>query len=109
MQWFWTWGGKCFGYREGDNLWTYDGHHVGRFHEDEVYDPDGHYLGEIRNNNRLISNTSKKSWRRGRFGRHGSRGERWCEYLSRTSYSGLRENGRGKTGASVKVEQLKCL
>lgn len=52
MQWLWTWGGKSFGYRDGDNLWTQDGRHVGRFHGDEVYGADGSYLGEIRNKNR---------------------------------------------------------
>ena len=45
MDWLWTWGGRCFGYRDGDDLWTYDGRHVGRFHDDEVYAPDGQYLG----------------------------------------------------------------
>jgi hypothetical protein len=36
MRWLWTWGGICFGYRDGEDLWTYDGHHVGKFHADEV-------------------------------------------------------------------------
>jgi hypothetical protein len=35
-EWFWTWGGKCFGYRDGNDLWIHDGHHVGRFDGDEV-------------------------------------------------------------------------
>lgn len=46
MDWLWTWGGKCFGYRSGDDLRTYDGCHVGRFHGDDVFGPDGRYLGE---------------------------------------------------------------
>jgi hypothetical protein len=67
MQWFWTWEGKSFGYREGDNLWTHDGRHVGRFHGEEVYGADGSYLGEIRNKNRLITNLSKQHRRRSSF------------------------------------------
>jgi hypothetical protein len=59
MDWFWTWGGKCFGYRTGDNLFTYDGRQAGRFYGDEVYGSDGHYLGEIKNNN-LITHSAKK-------------------------------------------------
>ena len=31
MDWFWNWGGECFGYREGDSLFTYYGLEVGRF------------------------------------------------------------------------------
>ncbi|NSW84553.1 MAG: hypothetical protein HPY90_15220 [Syntrophothermus sp.] len=61
-QWLWTWGGRCFGYRDGDDLWTYDGKHVGRFIGDEVYAPDGSYLGEIKDG-RLITNLSKKHYR----------------------------------------------
>jgi 4-fold beta-flower domain-containing protein len=61
MEWLWTWGGKSFGYRDGDNLWTHDGRHVGRFHGDEIYGADGRYVGELRNKNRLITNTGKKN------------------------------------------------
>jgi len=73
MEWLWTWGGRCFGYRDEDDLWTHDGKHVGRFYEDEVYDPDGKYIGEIRNKNRLITKKSKKSKRRSAFSQHGQR------------------------------------
>ena len=67
MDWLWTWGGKCFGYRSGDDLRTYDGRHVGRFHGDDVFGPDGRYLGEARGK-RLITHLSKKRNRsRGRF------------------------------------------
>ena len=59
MEWLWTWGGECFGYREGDYLWTYDGKHVGCFHDDELYAPDGSYLGEIKQGNRLVIDRSK--------------------------------------------------
>lgn len=50
----WTWGGKYFGYRDGDELWTHDGKHAGHFVLDAVYDRAGRYLGELRNENRLI-------------------------------------------------------
>ena len=61
MKWLWTWGGRCFGYRDEDNLWTYDGKHVGRFVNNEVYAPNGAYLGEITDNNRLITDIAKKN------------------------------------------------
>jgi hypothetical protein len=67
MQWLWTWGGKCFGYRVGNELWTYDGRHVGRFCEDEVYGRDGRYLGEVMSDDRLITNLSRKSSRQSVF------------------------------------------
>ena len=53
--------GNCFGYRYGDNLWTQDGSHIGKFYADEVYDSNGKYLGEIKNNNKLITHSSKNS------------------------------------------------
>lgn len=67
MEWFWTWGGKSFGYRRDDNLWTHRGRHIGRFHGDEIYGRDGIYLGEVRNGNRLITNLAKKHWRKAPF------------------------------------------
>ncbi len=54
MDRLWTWGGECFGYRDGDDLWTHDGRHVARFVSNEVYGPDGRYIGETMNDNRLI-------------------------------------------------------
>jgi hypothetical protein len=30
MDWFWNWGGECFGYREGYSLFMYYGREVGR-------------------------------------------------------------------------------
>jgi hypothetical protein len=36
MDWFWNWGGECFGYREGDSLFTYFGKEVGRFDGEEI-------------------------------------------------------------------------
>src|SRR2546427_8339242 len=67
MNWFWTWGGLCFGYRRGNALFTSDGQQVGRFRDGEVYAADGRYLGEIRDRNRLITDLSKKSQTRTPF------------------------------------------
>ncbi|MFM0441076.1 hypothetical protein PQQ84_31830 [Paraburkholderia strydomiana] len=55
MNWLWTCGGTCFGFREGDNLWTRNGRHVGRFVGQEVYAPDGTYLGEMMGTSRLVT------------------------------------------------------
>jgi hypothetical protein len=73
MKPLWTWGGKFFGYRDGDSLWTHDGRHVAQFHDDEVYGPEARYLGEIKGDNRLITCLSKKSWRRGSFAPYANR------------------------------------
>jgi hypothetical protein len=69
----WTWGGKYFGYFDGDDLWTHDGRHVGRRDGDDVFNSDGTYLGEVMNENRLITNKSKKGWRGSSFSPWGSR------------------------------------
>src|SRR2546427_80641 len=53
MDWLWTWGGECFGYRRNDRLLAYYGLQVGRFHGDEVYGSDGRYLGELKSWHRL--------------------------------------------------------
>ncbi|MFA6055588.1 MAG: hypothetical protein WC769_09455 [Thermodesulfovibrionales bacterium] len=66
MEWLWTWKGKSFGYRNGDELRTRDGRHVGRFIDDEIYAPDGRYLGEVIDG-RLITHESKKSRRKASF------------------------------------------
>jgi hypothetical protein len=63
----WTWGGVYFGRRDGNELWNHDGRHVGRFDGDEIYGPDGRYLGELRNENRLITATSKRARQRSAF------------------------------------------
>ena len=91
MTWLWTWGGICFGYREGDALWTCSGHHVGHFHGDEVYGTtNGRYLGELMNENRLITNRSKSSWNRGASGSYGPRGPyaRFANYAPYAMYAG---------------------
>jgi len=66
MEPLFTWGGRCFGYRDGDDLWTHGGKHVGRFYGEEVYGSDGRYLGEQRNG-KLITQDNRKSHRRSGF------------------------------------------
>lgn len=61
MKMLWTWGGKFFGYRDGDCLWTQQGNHVGRFDGNNIYDADGHYIGEVMDNERLIYDLSKSN------------------------------------------------
>jgi hypothetical protein len=61
MDWFWNWGGECFGYRDGDSVFTYFGKEVGRFDGEEIYGSNGRYLGEVMSDNRLITSRSKKS------------------------------------------------
>ena len=84
MQWLWTWGGTCFGYRDGDDLWTYDGRHVGQFHGDEIYGQDGRYLGELMDGDRLITNRGKSSWRQSSFAPYGRR----AAYAGYAGYAG---------------------
>jgi 4-fold beta flower protein len=67
LEWLWTWGGACFGYREGDDLYTYDGRHVGHFVEKVVYGRNGLYLGEIRGRNRLVRKRANASWKQPSF------------------------------------------
>ena len=88
MDWLWTWGGKCFGYRDGDDLFTYRGKQAGRFHGDEVYSTDGRYLGELISG-RLITNRSKTSWRKAGFGAvlRGSYAK-YADYAGYAMYAG---------------------
>lgn len=92
MEWLWTWSGRCFGYRDGDNLWTHDGRDICRFHDDEVYGSDGRYLGEIINN-RLITNKSKKMQRRSGFTPYANRTAytKYVDYVGYTMYSGYED------------------
>ena len=83
MNWFWNWGGECFGYRDGDSLFTYFGREAGRFDGEEIYGSNGRYLGEVVSDNRLITSLfidmslspcsggclARMSWRRGAGGR----------------------------------------
>jgi hypothetical protein len=47
MDWLWNWGGKCFGYRDGESLFTYFGMEAGRFDGEEIHGSNGRYLGEV--------------------------------------------------------------
>lgn len=89
MEWFWNWGGECFGYRDGDALYAYHGLQVGQFYGDEIYGADGHYLGEIMNGDRLITHKGKKAWRRSPFSpmRNGP-SARFANYAGYAMYAG---------------------
>jgi hypothetical protein len=63
MEWLWTWGGKCFGYRGGDRLFTHSGVQAGQFDGAEVYGADGLYLDELMQD-RLIRDRNKKRQRK---------------------------------------------
>lgn len=93
MEWLWTWGGTSFGYRDGDDLWTHDGRHVGRFQGDEIYGSDGLYLGELRNKNRLITNSGKKVKRTSGFLPYVSRVGyvRYVDYVGYVMYVGYED------------------
>jgi hypothetical protein len=92
MDWMWTWGGKCFGYREGDALFAHHGKQVGQFHDDEVYGANGRYLGEVMNENRLITHRGKKSWVKSPFApvRAGSYA-RYANYAGYAMYAGYED------------------
>jgi hypothetical protein len=92
MDWFWTWGGECFGYREGDQLFAYHGLQVGEFHGEEVYGRDGRYLGEVMSENRLITHRGKKGWRQSSFTpvRYGSYA-RYANYVAYVMYAGYED------------------
>jgi len=67
MDWFWNWGGECFGYQEGDSLFTYYGREVGGFDGEEIFGSNDRYLGEVISDKHLITSRSKKSWVREEF------------------------------------------
>jgi hypothetical protein len=72
IKWLWTWDGKCFGYRDKDNLWTYEGKHVGKLYGTDIYNPNGKYLGEL-HGDRLITCLSKKNYTEFRFKPYANR------------------------------------
>ena len=90
--WFWTWGGNCFGYREGDALFAYHGLQVGQFHKNELYGADGRYLGEIMNKDRLITDKAKRGWRQFAFTplRNGAYA-RFANYAGYAMYAGYED------------------
>ena len=62
---FWSWRGRYVGYRSSGCLFSRDGRQVGYFAEgDEIYGCAGEYMGEVRGDNRLITNVSKRAWTR---------------------------------------------
>ena len=61
MKWLWTWDGRFFGYRDGEDIWTYKGKHIGKLDGTDVYDPQGKYLGELVSGERLVTCISKKN------------------------------------------------
>ncbi|MFE0892212.1 hypothetical protein ACFW4Q_24540 [Streptomyces rochei] len=81
---YWTWRGKYFGYRVGDDLFTHRGRHAGRFYGDEVYGVDGQYLGEEKNDGRLITNKSKQARKKGSIARR--RGASYVKYVNYVGY-----------------------
>lgn len=93
MDWLWTWGGKCFGYRDGDDLWTHDGRHVGRFNGDKVFDPSGKYLGELMNENRLIRRKGTRSLRGYNFRPWAKRAAyaKYANYAGYAMYAGYED------------------
>lgn len=104
MEWFWTWGGECFGYRNGDSLFTYFGREAGRFDGEEIYGRDGRYLGEIRNNNRLITKGVEEEQGAGEFRtKNGRRVCALCKLRRVCDVCGLR-GFSGPGGFSVMVQ-----
>lgn len=93
MKWFWTWSGWCFGYQDGDNLWTYNGKHVGKIIGNEIYGFDGRYLGEIKNDNRLITNVAKKTYRKSIFTPYANRVSfaKYADYVGYVMYAGYED------------------
>lgn len=63
----WTWGGKYFGYVDGEDLWTYNGQNVGRIYNDRIFGPKGNYLGEIMKGDRLITHQERIARKGPRF------------------------------------------
>ena len=92
MDWYWTWGGECFGFRKGDSLFAHDGLEVGRFDGNEVYGADGAYLGEVKATRRLITNISKKSKRKGGFAPRQVGGYvKYVNYVGNVMYAGYED------------------
>jgi hypothetical protein len=88
----WTWSGKDFGDREGDELWTYDGRHVGHFYGTEVFAPDGRYLGELQRDDHLITRIVKRPMRR-RKSVHAATRSSGAAYLYRFRRLSLAKSG----------------
>jgi hypothetical protein len=93
MEWLWTWGGTCFGYRVDNQLWTHDGKHVGNFQGDEIFGSNGRYLGEIMNGNRLIKCLNKRNQQGYSFTPYGRRAAyvKFVNYVGYVMYAGYED------------------
>lgn len=89
----WTWGGTYFGHFDGDNLWTHDGKHIGKLRGEEIFGQDGKYLGEVKNDNRLITNLSRKSRRGPSFTPYANRVGHmpYVNYVGYVMYAGYED------------------
>lgn len=86
---YWAWGGKYIGHRSGDCLYSSHGEPLGRFSGNEIYDFDGKYIGEIKNENRLIVDTSKRSKRASVSSKPcNSIGSSYADYVGSLMYAG---------------------
>ena len=97
MKWLWTWGGKCYGYQDGDRLFRVDGENVGYFVGNEIYSCNsGRYIGELKNS-RLITNKSKKSKCRSSVVQQvGITAVIPCNYVGYVMYAGYEDFVEGK-------------
>lgn len=92
MQWYWTWSGKSFGYRNYDDLYTHDGKHVGKFYDNDIYDSNGSYLGEVKNKMWLIVNKGKKFCKKSPFVPcHTGGYVRYVNYVGNVMYVGYED------------------
>jgi hypothetical protein len=83
VKWLWTWDGKFFGYKDGDDIWTYKGKHIGKLDGTEIYDASGKYLGEIISD-RLITCITKKNYQGFGYKPYGQR----ARVLKNVDYAG---------------------
>ena len=90
---FWAWGGKYIGSKSSDILYSYKGYPIGRFYGEELYDFNGKYIGEIKNNNRIIVNLSKKSYTRSVSSKPCSHSATacYCDYAGYAMYVGYED------------------
>lgn len=92
MEHVWTWSGKFFGYISNGRLFTQKGKCVGALDDEMIYGRDGKYIGEIRNNNRLITNKSRKNCR-GNSAPNLTAGScsSYCDYTGYVMYAGYED------------------
>jgi len=65
---------------------------AGRFRGEDVFGEDGRYLGELRNNNRLITNLSKRSKRSNSFTpRKTTAHVKYVDYVGYVMYLGYED------------------